>query len=317
MTTPLVMNIDASSLSSADCLRKYWNNYVLCVDRSSGVTYNDTQYGNAMHIFWESLALTKNPMISMSTANSYFAGQRLKGMVFKEKKEWLDESHLSAIMMRYVQEFDITKSWGKYEYICDKEGKPLVEQTFSILFYETSTLKVYLQGTQDELVLAKEGYAVQQDFKTASNYQSWVWNNHETKPQMKFYRLSLSLLAEQEEGEWFKELLARRVGSRINGLKIVKEPKECEFGQSSIFFYEDEQLNAFRIWLNYICAMLDKYIQEGNPPPPSGLFTDSCNGKYGPCPYLNACKTPRNSIYESMINNMPRSSYEPLNFRKR
>lgn len=311
------VNIDASSLSSADCFRKYFNSYVLNISTKGSTTFNDTEYGNAIHVFFELLATSQNPMTSMSQANAYFAGKRLKGMVFKEGKEWLNEEHLSAIMLRYIQEFDITKSWGKYEYLQDNEGKPLVEQTFDIVFYRSETLEVHLQGTIDEIVLAKEGYVVQQDFKTASSYLGWNWNGHETKPQLKFYRLAIDLLAEQEGGEWFKELKQRRIGSRINGLKIVKEPKACEFGQSNIFFFEDEQLNTFRDWLFGMCLDINELLSTGDTPPPSGLFTDTCGGKYGACSYIHACKTPRESIYLSMINNMPRSSYEPLNFRKR
>ncbi len=312
-----IVNIDASSLSSADCFRKWFNNYVLCINLRPNSTFNDTEYGNAIHVFFEDLALSQNPMSAMSKANSYFANKRLQGMVFKDTKEWLDEQHLSTIMMRYVQEFDIKKSWGKYEYLYGPDNKPLVEQTFDIVFYKSETLEVHLQGTIDELVLAKEGYVVQQDFKTASSYLSWNWNNHETKPQLKFYRLAIDLLAEQEGGEWFRELKERRIGSRINGLKIVKDPKACEFGQSNIMFFEDEQLVAFRDWLVGLCGVINFYVTtEGTSPPPSGLFTDTCSGKFGPCPYIHACKTPRNSIYESMIANMPRSTYTPLNFRK-
>lgn len=289
--------------------------------RPEGIYLNDTEFGSAWHVFRNVLGKEQDEPKAVMTALAYFKARREQGMIFKEKKEHLNEEFLSLLFMKYLREYGKEKSWGKYEYLCSPiDGVPLIEQSFSIKIFENETCVIYLQGTIDEIVIHPAGYLIIGDDKTTSQ---WDVKKHlrsfGMKPQLRFYRLAFKLFSEQPGGEWFKEILAtRRIGCRINGIFLKTEFDKVTFEQSDVIFFEDEELEWFEIALHRLAEHIANGITYSfeHPQEPEGKLNDSCNGMYGqPCEFANICRLPT-AVYANALKQIPRTSYEPLNFRK-
>lgn len=315
-----IVNIDASSLSSLNCFRRYWNKFVLGY-RPEGLYLNDTEFGSAWHIFRNVLGKERDEPKAVTMALSYFKTRREQGMIFKEKKEHLNEEFLSLLCMKYLREYGKEKSWGKYEYLRSPvDNAPLVEQSFSIKIFENEACVINLQGTMDEIVIHPAGYLIIGDDKTTSQ---WDVKKHlrsfAMKPQLRFYRLAFQLLANQVGGEWFKEILAtRRIGCKINGIFLKTDFDKVTFEQSDVMFFEDEDLERFEIGLRKLAEHIATGITHSfeHPQEPEGILNDSCNGMYGqPCEFANICRLPT-TVYANALKQINRASYEPLNFRK-
>lgn len=320
MDTRIVVNIDASSLSSLNCFRRYWNKFVLGY-RPEGLYINDIEFGSAWHIFRNVLAKEQDEGKAVASGLLYFKARREQGMIFKEKKEHLNEEYLTWLFMKYLQLYGKEKSFGKYEYLRSPvDNQPLVEQSFSIKIYENDACIIYLCGTQDEWVIHPAGYVIIGDDKTTSQ---WDIKKHlrsfAMKPQLRFYRLAVTLLSEQPGGEWFKEILAtKRVMCRINGIFLKTDKDKTEFHHSEPIPFEEEDLQKFRIGLKNLAEHIATGLLHSpeHPQDPEGIINDTCNGAYGsPCEFFNMCRM-REDIYTRMLANVPRRAYEPLNFRK-
>ncbi len=314
-----VIRVDASSLQYLPCFRKFWNRIVLCRN-TEGVPVNDMEYGNAWHIFREILAKTKDEMKAIGTAAAYFKHQRNLGMMFKETKEYLNEEHLIKVCTRYINEFGKDKSWGKYEYLINPvDNSVLAEQTFSIPFFEKDDIKIYLQGTLDGLLLHSNSNLVfMEDDKTTSQWNIDPFlNGYALRPQLMFYRLCFELMSEMKGGEWFKEVLQRRLGGMISGIFLKKDTEDCVFKQSKVFMFEGH-IEEMKMFLAQLCVRIHAGLKTpGFVPFPEGKFNDTCIGKYNyPCDYFGACLAPKLEIYEAIIGNMKTREYKPLSFRK-
>ena len=313
-----VINIDASSLSSLNCYRRYWTKFVLGLCGES-LPYNDTELGSAWHVFRNVLAKEHNEAKAVTAALNYFAARMQQGMIVRKDRDHLDADYLTQLCMKYLHKFGKEKSFGKYEYLNSPiDGQPLVEQSFSIKLFENDMLRINFQGTMDEFVIHPAGYIIIGDDKTTSK---WDVKKHlggfRMKPQLKVYRLAVQLLAEQPGGEWFKELLeTKRIGCRINGVFLKKSVNDVEFHHGDVIFYDDDELTTFRMMLRDLVDRIAKDVIHGSPgvhPPPEGMLNDTCVSSY--CEFAAACKMPE-SVYNSMLNNYAKRSYEPLNFRK-
>lgn len=323
-----IININSSALPSLNCFRRFWNKFVLN-KRGCNVIYNDTEWGSAWHIFRQVLAQTKEIAPAISKATAYLAKKQTEGLEIRKGKDHLNVDFLMATCLKYVNDYGKEKSWGKYEILKSPVDNvtPLVEQTFSIKMLESDYCIINLQGTIDELVMHPAGYLVIGDDKTSSK---WDIKGHlkkfELRPQLRFYRLALQLLSEQEGGEWYKELLTRRVGARINGVFLsVKEgiPK-ATFEQSDVYFFGDDELQTLRNQLFSLCCKIDgileyntNYLTGNNNidtiPEPDGILNSTCSSCY--CEFQNMCNKPE-QVYRSMLENMPVTEYNPLEFRK-
>ena len=313
----ITINIDASSLRHLHCFRKFYN--VVCLNVATmPKPLNDIEMGSAWHIFRETLALSKNPMKACGEAQKYFAAKRVEGMIFKEKREYLNEDYLQALCLKYLNTFGVEKSFGKYEVLLHPvTSQPMVEQTFSIPFYKDEFIEVFVQGTMDEFVRYPAGFICLGDDKTTSSWDiARYLMPYSLKPQLIFYRLALDLLAEQEGGEWYKELIAQRVGARINGVFLKPKIEDVKFEHSKVFFF-DTELIEMRAQLEALCQKLSWYIELNYIPKREGMFNDSCQEKYNSlCPFFHACASPNEEVYSKMISNMGIKPYTPLDFRK-
>ena len=321
-----IININSSALPSLNCFRRFWNKFVLN-KRNDGCNYNDTEWGSAWHIFRQTLAQTQQETQAISLASTYFSKKMASGMLIRKGKDHLNVDYLMAVCLRYISTYGKEKSWGKYEILKSPVDNvtPLVEQTFSIKILESDYCIINLQGTIDELVLHPVGYLVIGDDKTSSKWDiKGHLKSYELRPQLRFYRLALQLLSEQEGGDWYKELLTRRVGARINGVYLKPEVSKVVFEQSDVYFFSDEELNMLRNQLmDLACKInnrlkfdsdnLDENNNQGFIPPPDGILNSTCASCY--CEYQNMCNKPE-AVYRSMLNNMKTTEYNPLEFRK-
>jgi hypothetical protein len=314
------INIDASSLQYTHCFRRFYNKIVLGYETTSRPV-NDIEYGSAFHIFRDTLAKTKNPFEACSAGSGYFAARRNEGMIFKDSCEWLNEDHLTRMMLRYISEFpDFTKSWGKYKYLQapDKpDGEQLTEQTFSIPFLEFTGIEFFLQGTIDGLLDGRPCVLLEDDKTTKQWNIKKFLNDFELKPQLKFYRLALELLSKQEGGEWFESLFTSRVGAKINGVFLKTEVDKCVFEQSRIFFFEQWEIDELRGMLEALCARVYTTIIDGVIPQREGVFNSTCEGKFNQsCDFCGPCSA-KEELYEKLLeSHYTKRIYEPLNFRK-
>lgn len=325
MITKQIININSSSLKDLHCFRRYWNKYILN-KRGEGCSYNDTEWGSAWHVFRQVLAQTKDEAKAINSATTYLSKRMKEGMVVRDKKDHLNVDYLIAVCLRYISSYGKEKSYGKYEVLCSPvDGSPLVEQTFSIKIFESDYCIIYMQGTIDELVIHPAGYLVIGDDKSSS---TWDAKKHlrsfELKPQLRFYRLAIQMLSEQEGGEWYQELLTKRIGARINGVYLKPDVSKVVFEQSDVYFFGDEDLGMLRGQIYSLCHRINGLLKfnhdflsdNNNPeviPPPDGIFNATCSSCY--CEFQGMCNKPE-AVYRSILNGMKTVEYTPLDFRK-
>jgi len=312
-------NIDASSLQYTHCFRRFYNKIILGYS-AEGRPLNDIEYGSAFHIFRDTLAKTKDPFKACTAGSGYFAARRAQRMIFKDNKLWLNEEHLTGLMLRYVQEFpDFTKSWGKHKYIesPDGNGEHLTEQTFNIPFMKFNDNEFFLQGTIDGLLDGRPCVLLEDD-KTTSQWNTKAFlDAFALKPQLLFYRLALELMSKQQGGEWFQSLFSSRVGAIVNGIFLKADVSKCEFLQSRVFFYEQWEVDELREMLEALCARVFNTLLADVVPQREGVFNNTCEDKfYSPCEFSGACSAPLDAYEKILRAHFPRREYEPLNFRK-
>lgn len=317
---PKIIRIDASSLANLHCFRRFYKSIILGYVPKEGILLNDIEYGSAWHIFRESLITQRDEALAITKATKYFLQKKKEGMIFKAKAEYLNEGHLAMLCMKYIEQFGYEKSWGRYSLLKDPQtNMPLIEQNFSIPFYKSALVEIMLQGTLDELVQHPAGYNILGDDKTTRSWNIKKYlKEYNLKPQLLFYRCMLDYLSEQEGGDFYKELLKTRLGCRINGIFLKEAISECQFEQSEVFFFSQEQLDEFKFNLKQLCEKIERFVFNNiDLPTREGMFNGTCSGNFGDCEFSSCCAASREEVASSLLNNyFIQREYKPLEFRK-
>lgn len=303
-----IVRIDASSLKNSACFLKFWRT---CVEGYRGKeTYNDIEFGSAVHIFIKEWHEGKAYDVAFATAAKYFI-EVSQSPFFKvrKNKEYLTVGHLQCVCDLF------TKQTFKFKPMRWKD-EVLVEKNFEIPFYESEHVSIRLTGTIDILGNIDNGCYVIGDYKsTASWDQVGYLRNYESSLQLPFYLLAIQTLAAKYPDSVFADMMGKPIGCFIYGLFLHKE-KIVEFKQSDVWFFEEWRIKQLEDKANWLALYIENFIKLNKDPNPDGLTTETCGGKYGqPCEFLGACLRPKASAL-ILQNNFVQKEYNPLAFRQ-
>lgn len=317
-----LIRIDASSMGDLHCWLKFYRRVV--EQYSTPKESVKICFGSAWHIFRENLALTKEASISVSRALKYYKelwhGDKLD---ITKDVEWYAPAYLVDVCMKYVTEYGETDANRDFKYIRGDDGKPKVEQTFSIEFYEDEYVKILVQGTIDEIGKFQNGGCIAfGDDKTTG---TWKVNDylpeHFMKNQLRTYYWALKKLASESTREDYKSLFQGRVGGFITGVFLKKEVDKVTFKRSDVFYFTEEDMSEYELMLVEICKKLSDSYQKfqtgSNLLPREGIMNNTCSGNYGTCLFTPVCKAPSREVGNRILESRyTQKSYTPLAFRK-
>lgn len=316
-TSKRIIRIDASSLSNSHCFLKFYRGAVQ--GYTTGKTENKMHFGSAFHVFIEKLALTESAPLAIGAAVKFYQSVPKEDLAIGEK-DYLNEAYLVQLCLRYVEQFGETDKDRDFQFIRKPDGKPMVEQNFSVPFFEDDHCLILVQGTIDELGKFRNGGCVAfGDFKTTG---SWAIDNylseHEMKNQLILYYWALKKLAEKAPDSEYARILKGRIGGFITGVFLKSDSTKIEVKRSRIFYFDDEKVTEFEGMLRSICHRITSTSRfEDVPIPREGILHNTCSGNFGSCMFIPVCKAPDRKTGEVILkNNFSLRDYKPLSFRK-
>lgn len=317
--------LDASLLKGSSCLLRMFRDCVM--GYKSETLNNDTHWGSAFHAFRSTWLLTGDEDLALHTAEKLWNDEEIH---VKDKKRYLTTQFLTAACLDYADKYRSERA----EPVIDPEtNKKLVEpySRFSFPLYSTDTVDVLGAGTMDDLKWAFEdswhggaGYRIT-DLKTAMAFNSWAFfDSYFLNPQLIMYRWAIRRYARyRPDSIWAIIDRSPNVGAMIDGVfyRGAREGEKptVEFKRSKIITFKDWQIEEFergvmRKVLQLVEA-IEKWRLLGIYPDREGVVTNSCDERWGPCKYCQACASPDKESAEAWLEqNFTRRYYNPLTF---
>lgn len=305
-----VYYVDASSLSNAACLRKFYYNCIRGLHHRAATSYK-MSYGTAVHKFLQAYYSGMEPKEAIILARDYYAEhvESVPDMAFHTA------THLIKTCKEYVLKYPLDTD-GLVPAINEK-GKHLVEQTFAYPYYQSEEFDVVTCGTID-FIGSYFGTEAVVDHKTTGSWNKGeFFEGFKLAFQTLFYVWHQKLLFNQE---YYLPIV-------INGIFLKKQTKASlssgnfdgvTFERSPIIEYSDAQMadfeNILDLKMNEIIKRLHlihggESLNQQN----FGKEISVCK-TYGLCPYFSICSNP--GLEESIINaNYEATKYEPLKFQ--
>ncbi len=324
MNTKKIVRIDASSLtSSGNCILKLWlTTHEGYKSRALDISM---EYGSAFHIYKEQLKLKGNHELATVVAIKYLES-KLPFIVVGKNKSFLTSAHLLDTCNGYVDKFGVNGEKDSLSTVLSPvTGKPLIESTFNLPYYEDDNLVVMLTGTIDDITIDRRtGLYSIGDEKTTSMYDIGAYfEPYALSPQLMFYLNAVQWHAERYPDSIFGTMVkAGRVGCYINGV-FLSASKPTIYQRSPIYYYSKEQMGEFKDGVRNIIAPLIDWLtlptsNVGHRPFKQGLSNGACLGNYGKkCPFFKACTMPDDESMFGMLDNFfDKKDYNPLEFRK-
>ena len=224
-----------------------------------------------------------------------------------------DQRHMITTAFNFWEMF--VKADEDTEYVL-LDGKPATEVSFSIPYYEDEWIKVNLCGTLDGIAKIKGGCYIINDIKTTSAWdRPNFFAGFKMSRQLRFYRLSLQLMAERFPDSILGQIGKTNVGCRIDGVFIKPAPIENVYMSSDVFQISQDDLAEFRMILDRRIVELSKCVQE-NLFPKEGVLNNSCIGKWGMCKFSDVCNASSKEVAEILLKrNFKVRKFDPLNYR--
>lgn len=195
------------------------------------------------------------------------------------------------------------------------DGKPLVEHTFDIPFFEDDTIIVHLQGTIDMIGKIQGGIYAHPDWKTTSTWKkSTYFKTYEMSRQLRHYRLALRMIAEREPDSTLGKIAATKMGSFIRAIFLDKDINKVYWKDSEVFYYIDEDIEAYRKTVEDFCYKISSAVRTGYLPK-EGILNGSCNHAYGLCNFWNVCRVREEAAQMILKNQFIQRPFTPLNYQ--
>lgn len=305
------INLDASATrANSGCIRKL---KLSVVDGLRGkMSFNDVEYGSAMHHFRETLKRTGDRYKAITAGQHYF---KSTPMVIKKGKEFLNINHLTLTMNAYAEKFGDDHGKDDFKSFVFND-QPLVENTFRYPLYQNEIGTVYGCGTIDDFGKLLNGCTGVLDLKTTTMWdRKEYFKQYELSCQLAFYLLSIKWHAKRFPDSFFGQFARQKIGAFIDVIFLSKD-NPPEF-QRAFYPPNDLLLEEFECALMAICERL---LQNATIPLPirEGVLTGACEPKFKePCPFRGACSSPDEISAMAILNNyFVRIPYNPLAFRK-
>lgn len=180
---------------------------------------------------------------------------------------------------------------------CNDTGErlqPATEVTFSIKYYEDEHFIIFLEGTIDKIGKIKNGCYAIGDYKFTSRWNKDEYlDEYEQSAPLRFYRFSLSLMAEKYPESILGQIGATRVGAFIDGIFLKPKTSEITYDRSTVYMFPDSDMDDFRFNLDGKLHHLMDAIRSNQWHHKEGIVNGTCINKnpYGKCDYYFPCKS--------------------------
>lgn len=290
MSTKRIVRLNASALRHAACIRKLWFTVIdgYKAKRNSG----SIEYGTAVHKIAQALDSGSDLPVAIAKGQMHLHKSE---PIYSRQDKHLDEFHLTRTAMA----FNIERSrsgtvFSDSELLKFPDGRPLVEQTFSIPIYSDENFDFLLEGTLDRLVKILRGCICYEDFKTtaASKDHRIYLKSFRLSHQLLTYVFALYQYILAFPDHSLSKAVAEsngKIGTRIIGVFV--DPNEpTTFEASEVFFYTDKELHDFYIQLKNLCLKLIPFLSSNELPYAEGQFNSYCSAGYGSgCSFFDLC----------------------------
>lgn len=308
-TKKTIIRINASLLKQSACDYK--------VDRilqgyTSRAKSNDIEFGSAFHLCASSVgAIGIGPAVH--AAIDYF---KKVPKIINPKKSYMDEVYLTTTCMRWFTGVYMSDSFATLK---TREGKELVEVTFSWPLWSTEHFDFLAQGTIDKIVLHKTSKVLAiGDYKTTSTWDKEKYlSGYKMSTQLDFYAYFFSkLLAACGEDSILHEHKNKQIHRFIDGVFLMGKDKDPEFKRSDVVGYNSIKMAEFESMLMDYVKTLGKKLETGLMKR-TGRINGACQTVYGPCEFFNVCSAIDERAGANVLaNNFIVKPYEPLKFGK-
>lgn len=302
----LKIKLSSTALSHSACMLEFKRTVV---DGYRQAPSAKIVYGQAIHKYIQKMFDTDgNLPIAIKAARTTFDSPKTS----QSKYEHLEDSNHMLAVANMV--------W--YDWISDDsnfnvlklDGKPAVEQTFDIPFYEDGDIEISLCGTIDSIGKINNGVYAIRDWKTTS-----FWNEQEyfagydMSKQLRFYTLACKLEAERSPDSILGKIGNTTMGAFIDGIFLNKELNKCRVKRSEIFQYDSKDMAEFEQMLRDFCGNLCVSLQNDYFPR-VGILHGLCDKKYGKCNFWNVCKAPKHVSDIILSRDFKQMEWNPLNY---
>src|SRR6185295_12008553 len=176
-----IIMFDASIYKESSCSRKLF--YKLIRGLRSSTKEFKMEYGTAFHKSMVEFYTTGNLDNMIKLATDHYCSPE----IFIPETDWRTPANLVTTVVKYWQQYGEGKE--RLVAVKDNEGKPILEKTFAIPYYQDDLFEVLLTGTIDMIALDNlTGYTLLVDHKTTSLTQVDNYlNSYYLSPQLMLY----------------------------------------------------------------------------------------------------------------------------------
>lgn len=303
--------VDASLLKYAPCMLKVWRTGV--EGRKGKINSVDIEYGSAFHLFAQHYTDTKGTNLreSIQKATDYFTSTP---SIPKDKKAWMTVTHLKKTC------FDWMTHWEKTQDNLEAlkvDGCPTTELKFDLPYYQDDKYEIHLAGTIDRICKTKgSGPYVLTDYKTTSSWDNKSYlAQYRLDPQLRFYRLAISLYAQAYPNSIYADMVAKGCGCLIEGI-FLKATEEATIRRSDTMFFKAAEMQQFEGLVKKFISRFVEALNAPEEPPKEGILSGYCYGAKFGCHFVDACGAPDKIAEQHVLrNNFITKPYNPLLFR--
>lgn len=291
---------------------------------------NDIHWGSSFHKFRSVYRTTNDWGKACKEGIEYFKNN--SHVIVKKNKVYLTQALLLTAFIKYEEQYKQEKD--TLVPVIDENGDSLVEPRtrFAVPLYIESDIEVLLAGTLDELSyehgshFVSAGYRIT-DCKTSGAYKiREFFDGYRLSTQMLTYRSAIRRYAKQKPGSIWDKVNKAGASCLIEGVFHKSKDPEVEGAGASVSITRSDPLPFVDWQIDEFDGLLDatvkKYVEnvrrlkkDGKLPPREGLINDSCDTKFGPCPFTNICTCVDEEQKESMLEEyFTRKDYNPLMF---
>ena len=321
----LTIFLDASSLKNSSCLRRQF--YDIVEGYKEGTPNNDTVFGTAFHKFRAHWRETGDFFKAMNMAKKCYEESP---KIEKQNKKFLTTGFLLSVCEQYEEAYKN----DEFQVYRDKQGNSLIEPAtrFAFPYHSDDDVDILIAGTMDELgrFRISKNFGIC-DVKTSVAYDIRKFmNSFKLSPQLKMYRWALRKYAKFNPDSIWAEIDREVVCCFIDGV-FYKAPakdgtptvtlaRKDHFGAYNYIIFKDSDLEEFERMLkihiiDIFLPSIKHYLKTGEIPDREGILTDSCDGKFGPCKYAEACSSPDKEAREAYLNHtFVKRHYNPMTF---
>ncbi len=302
-----IVNIDASSLSSAGCIIN-WKRVTVdgYRDKVSGAAL---VYGSAVHKYIETMYKTKgNIAKSRDAAFEVFRKPKVAG---KSSQHLLDEKHLLVTCFNVWEDYVLKDSTFQ---TLELDNGPAVEVNFSFPFHETANYEFRLTGTIDRIGQIRNGCYAFRDWKTTSKYNIPEYlSEYKMSKQLRMYTLAFRKMHRLYPDSILGKIGGQAVGAIIDGIFLKVKASDNEYIASDLFMFSDDTMNEFEAVLEHEVHKLGEALESGRELPREGIVKGVCKTEYK-CKFWNVCGAPKQVQQVMLDRDFAKVHYDPLNF---